>query len=76
MTLPILQIPGIGFGELIVFLVLIFIGIIILMLLSALIHFILPIIAAVLVWLVTHSLIYAGAAFLIVAIIQLLARRR
>jgi hypothetical protein len=76
MPLALFQIPGIGFGELIIFLILIFIGIIILMVLSALIHFILPIIAAVVVWLVTHSLLYAGVAFVVVAIIQLLARRR
>jgi hypothetical protein len=69
-------IPGIGFGELVIFLVLVFIGIVILMILAAVIHFILPIIAAVIVWFLTHSLLYAGVAFLAVAIIQLLARRK
>jgi len=68
--------PGIGFGELVIFLVLIVIGIIIIMVLAAVIHFILPIIAAVIVWFVTHSLLYAGIAFVIIAIIQLLLRRR
>jgi len=72
----ILLIPAIGFGELVIFLILLFIGIIIIMILAALIHFILPIIAAVVVWFLTGSLIYAGAAFLLVAIIQLLVRRR
>lgn len=70
-----LLIPAVGFGELVIFLILVFIGIVILMILAALIHFILPIIAAVLVWLFTGSLIYAGAAFLVVAILQLLVRR-
>jgi hypothetical protein len=69
-------IPGIGFGELVIFLILVFVGVIILMILAAVIHFILPIIAAVVVWFFTHSLLYAGIAFLAVAIIQLIIRRR
>jgi hypothetical protein len=69
-------IPSIGFGELVIFLILVFVGIIILMILAAVIHFILPIIGAVVVWLFTHSLLYAGVAFLAVAIIQLLIRRK
>jgi len=54
---------------------LLIIGVIIIMVLATLIHFILPIIAAVIVWFVTGSLIYAGAAFLVVAIIQMVAAR-
>jgi hypothetical protein len=46
------------------------------MVLAAVIHFILPIIAAVVVWFLTGSLLYAGLAFLVVAIIQLIIRRR
>jgi hypothetical protein len=69
-------IPSIGFGELVIFLILVFVGIIILMILAAVIHLILPIIATILVWYFTHSLLYAGVAFLAVAIIQLLIRRR
>ena len=68
-------IPGIGFGELVIFLILLIIGIVIIMLLATALHFIVPIIAAVLVWFFTGSLLYAGAAFLVVAIIQLIARR-
>ena len=72
-----LQIPGLpGFGELVIFLILIVIGIIIIMVLAAVIHFILPIIAAVVVWFFTHSLLYAGVAFVVIALIQLLVRRR
>ncbi len=45
------------------------------MVLATLIHFIIPIIAAVVVWFLTGSLLYAGIAFVVVAIIQLIARR-
>jgi len=73
--LPI-QIPTlIGGGELIVFVILVIIGIIVIMLLATVIHFIIPIIAGVIVWFVTSSLLYAGIAFLVIAVIQLLARR-
>ncbi|HUK27390.1 MAG TPA: hypothetical protein VLV31_03115 [Candidatus Acidoferrales bacterium] len=74
-ALQIPAIPSIGSGELVIFLVLLIIGVIIIMVLATLIHFILPIIAAVIVWFVTGSLIYAGAAFLVVAIIQMVAAR-
>jgi len=46
------------------------------LILSAVIHFILPIIAAVVVWFMTGSLLYAGVAFVVVAILQLIVRRR
>jgi hypothetical protein len=69
-------IPGVGFGELVIFLVLLVIGIIAILILSAVIHFILPIIAAVVVWFLTGSLLYAGVAFVVVAILQLIVRRR
>jgi len=68
-------IPGIGFGEVIIFLILLIIGIVIIMLLATVIHFIVPIIAAVVIWFFTGSLLYAGVAFLVVAIIQLIARK-
>ena len=70
-----LPIPSIGGGELLVFLVLVIIGVIIIMLLATVIHFIIPIIAAAIVWFLTGSLLYAGLAFLGIAIIQLLAKR-
>jgi len=60
---------------LIIFAILVIIGIVIILILSAIIHFILPIIAAVVVWFLTGSLIYAGIAFLAIAILQLLVRR-
>ena len=68
--------PVIGSGELVIFLVLLIIGIIIILLLKAVIHFILPIVAAVIVWFVTGSLLYAGIAFVAVAILQMILRRR
>lgn len=71
----VLLIPGLGFGELVVFLILLVIGVIIILLLATVIHFIIPIIAAVVVWFLTGSLLYAGIAFVVVAIIQLIARR-
>jgi len=69
-----LMIPSFGSGELIIFGILVIIGIILIMVLAAVIHFILPIIAAVIVWLFTGNLIYAGVAFLAVAILQLFVR--
>ncbi|MFH0848979.1 MAG: hypothetical protein V1857_05710 [archaeon] len=65
----------IGFGEIILFLVLVIVGIILILILKALIHFLLPIITAVVVWFFTGSLLYAGAAFVAVAILQLILRR-
>lgn len=43
---------------------------------SAVIHFILPIIDAVVIWFLTSSLLYAGVAFVVVALLQLIVRRR
>ena len=71
----IFQLPF-SFGEVAIFAVLLIVGIIITLLLKAVIHFILPIIAAVVVWFLTHSLIYAGIAFVVIAIIQMIIRRR
>ena len=70
-----LLIPSFTSPELIIFAVLVIIGIVIIMVLAAVIHFILPIIAAVIVYLFSGSLLYAGFAFLAVAVLQLLVRR-
>jgi len=70
-----LLIPSFTSGELIIFAILVIVGIVIVLVLSAVIHFILPIIAAIVVWFLTGSLIYAGIAFLAIAILQLLVRR-
>ena len=70
--------PSFSFAEIVIFLVLLIIGIIIILLLKALIHFILPIIAAVVVYFLIqpHSLLYAGIAFVVVAILQMIFKRR
>jgi hypothetical protein len=68
-------IPSFTSGELIIFAILVIVGIVIVLVLSAVIHFILPIIAAIVVWFLTGSLIYAGIAFLAIAILQLLVSR-
>jgi hypothetical protein len=72
MAFPILPI---GYGEIAIFLVLLIIGVIVILLLKAVIHFILPIVATIVVWYLTHSLVYAGIAFLVIAILQMLLRR-
>jgi hypothetical protein len=56
--------------------VLVVIGIIIILLIKAVIQLIIPIVAAVLAWYLTHSLIYAGIAFLVVAVLQLILKRK
>ena len=68
--------PAFTSSELILFFILIVVGIIIILILKTVLHFILPIIAAVVVWFVTHSLIYAGVTFVIVAILQMILSRR
>jgi len=61
--------------DLIIFIVLIFIGIIVLMIIKALIHFVLPLIGAVVVWLYTGSLTFAGVAFLVIAFLELVFKK-
>jgi hypothetical protein len=67
--------PLLSFGEIIIFLILLIIGVVLILILKAVIHFILPIVAAVVVYLFAHSLLYAGIAFVVVAILQLIIRR-
>lgn len=63
-------------NELTLFLILLIVGVIILFLLRAVLGLIVPAVAAVVVWFWTHNLVYAGTAFVIVAILQLLLGRR
>jgi hypothetical protein len=72
MAFPLLPI---GFGEIVIFLILVIIGVIVILLLKAVIHFILPIVAAIVVWYFTHSLLYAGIAFLVIAVLQMILKR-
>ena len=63
--------------ELILFLVLIFAGLVILVIvLRAFVRFLIPIVAAAVIWLYTRDLVITGVAFVIVALIQLAIRRR
>jgi len=66
---------SIGFNEIIIFLILLVVGVIIISILKTLLHFLVPIVAAIVVWFVTSNLIYAGIAFVVVAILQLILRR-
>lgn len=68
-------IPSLTSGQLILLAVILIVGIVIIMALSAVIHFIIPILAAVVVWLFTGDLVYAVVAFIGVAILELLLRR-
>lgn len=65
-----------SFGELVLFLILLTLGIIIILLLKAVLSFLLPIVAAVVVWFLTHNLIYAGIAFIFFALIQLILKKK
>lgn len=69
------MIPSLTSGQLILLAVILIVGIVIIMALSAVIHFIIPILAAVVVWLFTGDLVYAVVAFIGVAILELLLRR-
>ncbi len=65
-----------SFSDILILIILLIIGIIIILILKTLINFIIPIVAAIVVWFLTSNLIYTGAAFVIVAIIQLILKRK
>jgi len=62
-------------GDLIIFIGLIFVGVILLMLIKAIIHFVIPLIGAIVVWYYTGSLTSAGIAFVIIALLELVFRK-
>jgi len=62
-------------SELIIFIGLIFVGIVILMLIRAIIHFVIPLVGAIVVWLYTGSLTYAGMAFVVIALLELVFKK-
>lgn len=68
-------IPSFTSGEMVLLAIIVIVGAVIIIVLSALIHFIIPIIAAVVVWLFTGSLLYAAIVFIGVAILELMLRR-
>ena len=63
-------------SEFMIFLALIVIGLIAIILVKAVVHLIIPIVAAVVVWFMTSSLTYAGIAFVGIAVLQLLLKRK
>ncbi len=68
---------SIGFTNILLFILLIIIGIIIIIVLKAVVNFILPIIAALVIWfLFDGNLIYTGLAFVVVALLQLALKKR
>ncbi len=73
---PTAILPAISFNEIMIFLILLIVGIIVIIVLKAAIHFLLPTVAAFVIWLLTHSLIYVGIAFVAIAILQLVLRKR
>lgn len=64
------------FSELTIFMALIIVGLIIILLLKAVVQLIIPIVGAAVVWFLTHSLIYAGIAFLAFAVLQLILKKK
>jgi len=66
---------GVPSSDLIIFIGLVFVGIVLLMLIRAIIHFVIPLIGAVVVWLYTGSLTYAGMAFVVIALLELVFKK-
>ncbi len=63
-------------SEPIIFLALIIVGLIAIILVKAVVSLITPIVAAAVVWFVTYNSTYTGIAFVGIAILQLLLRRK
>jgi len=63
-------------SELMIFLALIAVGLIAIILVKAVVHLIIPIVAAVVIWFMTGSLTYAGIGFVGIAFLQLLLKRK
>jgi len=70
------MLPVPSFSELIIFLALIIVGLIAIILVKTIIQLIIPIIAAAVVWFMTNNLTYAGIAFLAVAVLQLVLKKK
>ncbi len=63
--------------ELLLFIILILAGLVILVIvLRAFVRFLIPIVAAAVLWFYTGNLIISGVAFVLIALIQLMIRRR
>jgi membrane protein implicated in regulation of membrane protease activity len=68
--------PVPSFPEFIIFLALIIAGLIAIILVKTILQLIIPIVAAAVVWFTTNNLTYAGIAFLAVAILQLILKKK
>ncbi len=66
----------IPFVEIILALILFVTAILVLVVLSAIIGFLPAIVAAVVIWFLTHSLFYAAVAFVVVAFLWALVKRK
>lgn len=61
--------------DLILFVGLVLLGVAILMLIKAVVHFLVPLVGAIVVWLYTGSLVSAGIAFVVIAFLELVLRK-
>jgi membrane protein implicated in regulation of membrane protease activity len=59
-----------------IFIALLIVGMIVILLLKALIHFIVPLVAAVVTYFLTSNLTYAGLAFAAIAVLELILKRK
>lgn len=62
--------------DMMIFIALLIVGMIVILLLKALIHFVVPLVAAVVTYLLTSNLTYAGLAFAAIAVLELILKRK
>lgn len=62
--------------DVMIFIALLVVGMIVILLLKALIHFLIPLVAAVVTYFLTSNLTYAGLAFVAVAVLELIMKRK
>jgi hypothetical protein len=62
--------------DVMIFIALLVVGMIVILLLKAFIHFLVPLVAAVVTYFLTSNLTYAGLAFVAVAILELILKRK
>jgi len=62
--------------DMMIFIALLIVGMIVILLLKALIHFIVPLVAAVVTYFLTSNLTYAGLAFAAIAVLELILKRK
>jgi len=62
--------------DMMIFIALLIVGMIAILLLKALIHFVVPLVAAVVTYFLTSNLTYAGLAFAAIAVLELILKRK